>query len=109
MFADASYRFQMPSTTHRTDAFPDLDRDRRFIPLGVKEPRGLTPGQIRRYNEAGHLFPIDIFSPAEIAEIRAYIDDLLPGALAAGWDNYQVVNWHKCFRGIWDIVPGCHP
>ena len=21
-----------------------------------------------------------------------------------GWSNYQVVNWHKCCRGIWDIV-----
>ena len=39
-----------------------------------------------------------------IAEIRAYIDDLLRRALAAGWDNYQVVNWHKHRRGLWDIV-----
>ena len=46
----------------------------------------------RRYNEVGHLFPIDIFSPGEIAEIRAYIDDLLPKALAAGWNSYEVVN-----------------
>ena len=90
--------------TQRTNAFPELDRDLRFIPLGVEEPLVLTPTQIRRYNEAGHLFPIDIFSPTEIAEIRAYIDDLLPRALAAGWDNYQVVNWHKHCRGIWDIV-----
>ena len=90
--------------TQRTNAFPELDRDLRFIPLGVNDPRVLTPTQIHRYNEAGHLFPIDIFSPAEIAESRAYIDDLLPRALAAGWDNYQVVNWHKHCRGIWDIV-----
>ena len=27
-----------------------------------------------------------------------------PRALAAGWDNYQVVNWHKHCRGIWGIV-----
>ena len=90
--------------TQHTNAFPDLDRDLRFIPLGVEEPRTLTPAQVRRYNEVGHLFPIDIFSPAEIAEIRAYIDDLLPKALAAGWNSYEVVNWHKCCRGIWDIV-----
>ena len=91
-------------TTQRTNAFLDLDRDLRFIPLGVEEPRVLSPGQIRRYNELGHLFPINIFSPTEIAEIRAHIDDLLPRALAAGWDNYQVVNWHKHCQGIWDIV-----
>ena len=57
--------------TQHTNAFPEFDRELRFIPLGVEEPRGLTPAQIRRYNEAGHLFPIDIFSPAEIAETRA--------------------------------------
>ncbi|MYI07506.1 MAG: phytanoyl-CoA dioxygenase family protein, partial [Gemmatimonadetes bacterium] len=68
--------------SHQTNAFPDLDRDLRFIPLGVEEPRTLTPTQVGRYNEVGHLFPIDIFSPTEIAEIRAYIDDLLPKALA---------------------------
>ena len=64
--------------TQRTNAFPELDRDLRFIPLGIEKPRVLTHEQIRRYNEAGHLFPIDIFSRGEIAEIRAYIDDLLP-------------------------------
>ena len=87
-----------------TNAFPELQRDLRFIPLGVDEPQVLTPTQISRYNDRGHLFPIDIFSPAEIAEIRAYIDDLLPKAMAAGWSNYDVVNWHKTCRGIWDIV-----
>ena len=78
--------------TQRTNAFPELERDLRFIPLGVEEPRCLSVEQIRRYNDKGHLFPIDIFSPVEIAEIRAYIDDLLPRALEAGWSSYQVVN-----------------
>ena len=31
------------------NAFPDLYRDLRFIPLGVNEPLVLAPGQIRRY------------------------------------------------------------
>ena len=87
-----------------TNAFPELDRDLRFTPLGVDEPQVLTGEQIRRYNAVGHLFPIDIFSPAEIAEIRGYINDLLPKAMAAGWSNYEVVNWHKHCGGIWDIV-----
>ncbi len=78
--------------TQHTNAFPDLDRVLRFIPLGVEEPRVLAPAQVRRYNEVGHLFPIDIFSPTEIAEIRAYIDDLSAKALAAGWNSYEVVN-----------------
>ena len=87
-----------------TNAFPELQRDLRFIPLGVDEPQVLSAEQIRRYNDRGHIFPIDIFSASEIAEIRAYIDDLLPKAMAAGWGNYDVVNWHKHCRGIWDIA-----
>ena len=87
-----------------TNAFPELQRDLRFVPLGRDDPQVLTREQIDRYNADGFLFPIDIFSPTEIAEIRAYIDDLLPKALAAGWDNYDVVNWHKHCRGIWDLI-----
>ena len=87
-----------------TNAFPELQRDLRFVPLGVDDPKVLTPAQIDRYNTDGFLFPIDIFSSTEIAEIRAYIDDLVPKALAAGWDNYDVVNWHKHCRGIWDLI-----
>ena len=87
-----------------TNAFPELQRDLRFVPLGVDEPKVLTPEQIDRYNTDGFLFPIDIFSATEMAEIRAYIDDLVPKALAAGWGNYDVVNWHKTCRGIWDLI-----
>ncbi|MXV91418.1 MAG: hypothetical protein F4004_12195, partial [Acidimicrobiia bacterium] len=87
-----------------TNAFPELQRDLRFVPLGRDDPQVLTPEQIDRYNADGFLFPIDIFSSDEIAEIRAYIDDLVPKALAAGWGNYDVVNWHKHCRGIWDLI-----
>ncbi len=90
--------------TQHTNAFPGLDRDLRFIPLGVDEPRHLTGDQIRRYNDKGHLFPIDIFSQAEITEISDYFDDLLPKALDAGWSSYELANWHKHCRGVWDIV-----
>ncbi|MCY3661646.1 MAG: phytanoyl-CoA dioxygenase family protein [bacterium] len=86
------------------NAFPELQRDLRFVPLGVDDPQVLTAEQIDRYNADGFLFPIDIFSAEEIAGIRAYIDDLVPRALAAGWGNYDVVNWHKHCRGIWDII-----
>ncbi len=87
-----------------TNSFPELQRDLRFIPLGCDDPKVLTPTQIDRYNADGFLSPIDIFSTNEIAAIRTYIDDLVGKALDAGWGNYEVVNWHKTCRGIWDIV-----
>lgn len=86
------------------DAYPELQRELKFFPLGVEEPRCLTAEQIEHYNACGYLSPIDIFSGAEIARIRAYFDDLLDKALAAGWDSYEMTNWHKHCRGVWDIV-----
>ena len=43
----------------------------------------------------------------EIAEIRAYFDELLPKALAEGWNSYELTNWHMHCRGVWDLVT--HP
>lgn len=90
--------------TTRSDAFPELERDRRFFPLGVGSPRTLTPDQIAQYNAQGYVFPIDVFSATEITAIRAYFDDLLAKAAAAGWGSYELTNWHKSCRGVWDIV-----
>ena len=90
--------------TQRTDAFPELQRDLRFFPLGVDEPRILTGEQVQQYNDKGYVFPIDIFSPTEIESIRSYFDNLLPKALQAGWNSYELTNWHKHCQGVWDIV-----
>jgi ectoine hydroxylase-related dioxygenase (phytanoyl-CoA dioxygenase family) len=86
------------------DAYPELQRDLRFFPLGVENPDLLTRAQIQHYNEKGYIAPIDLFDADEIAAIRAYFDELLPKAMAAGWNNYEITNWHKHCRGVWDIV-----
>ena len=57
------------------DAFPELDRVKKFFPLGVENPQLLTKVQIDRYNDQGYFFPCDIFNAKEIAEIRAYFLD----------------------------------
>ena len=95
------------TATARTDAYPDLDRDLRFFPLGVDEPKVLTRADIGRYNAQGFLFPFDVFDAGEIAAIRADFDDLLARALDAGWDSYDMTNWHKTCRLVWDLVT--HP
>ena len=91
----------------RTDAYPDLDRDLRFVPLGVDEPKVLTRADIDRYNAKGFLFPFDVFDADEIGAIRMDFDDLLERALDAGWDSYEMTNWHKTCRVVWDLVT--HP
>ena len=90
--------------TQRTDAFPELQRDLRFFPLGVDDPVHLTTGQIEQYNDKGYVLPIDIFSSSEIESIRDYFDELLPKATEAGWNSYELTNWHKHCQGVWDIV-----
>ena len=86
------------------DAYPELARDLNFYPLGVKNPTVLSPVQIDRYNDHGYLFPIQVFDDREIIEIREYFDALLPQALAAGWNSYEMINWHKTCRGVYDVV-----
>ena len=88
----------------RTNAYPDLERDLQFHPLGVKEPIILNRSQIDRYNTKGYLYPFKIFSESEIIPIRKYFDDLFDKALLAGWNSYEIINWHKHCRGIYDIV-----
>lgn len=88
----------------RRNAFPELDRELQFFPLGVESPQYLSTAQIAHYNARGYITPIDVFSDAEISTIRSYFDELLPKALAAGWNSYEIVNWHKHCRGVWDIV-----
>ena len=90
--------------TTQTDAFPELDRDRRFFSLGVAEPTTLSLEQINQFNEKGYIFPLDVFSPDEIAIHRRYFDDLLEKAVAAGWNSYQINGWHKTCAGLYDLV-----
>jgi ectoine hydroxylase-related dioxygenase (phytanoyl-CoA dioxygenase family) len=78
---------------------------KKFFPLGVENTQLLTKAQIDQYNDQGYLFPFDIFSAEEITEIRAYFfDDLLPKAMAAGWNSYEITNWHKHCRSVYDLV-----
>ena len=81
--------------TEHLDAYPELERDLKFYPLGVKNPTVLSLGQIDSYNEQGYLFPIRVFNDCQIIGIRKYFDALLPRALAAGWNSYEMINWHK--------------
>ena len=91
-------------TMQRTDAFPELDRELRFFPLGVGNPRCLTKAQIDHYNEKGFLSPIDVLDESEVGVVREYVDELLEKALAAGWSSNELTNWHKHCLGVYDLV-----
>jgi|TARA_B100000809_G_C15105214_1_gene518454 ectoine hydroxylase-related dioxygenase (phytanoyl-CoA dioxygenase family) len=88
----------------KTNAYPNLQRDLQFFPLGVEEPVVLTSDQINSYNKDGFLYPIKIFNQPEVIFIREYFDDLLDKALSSGWNSYEIMNWHKHCKGIYEIL-----
>ena len=64
----------------------------------------MAPGQVDRYHADGYRFALPGVADRELIEIREYFDALLPRALAAGWNSYEMINWHKTCRGVYDVV-----
>ena len=89
------------------EAFPDLDRVKRFFPLGVDNPATLTGEQVARFNREGFLSPLDVFSDEEIRVHRDFFDRCLAEAAARGWNSYSINGWHARLRTLWDLV--CEP
>ena len=54
--------------------------------------------------KTGFISPLDVFSEAEIAEHRAYFNQLMEKALAAGMNSYSINGWHTTCPGLHDLV-----
>jgi len=93
-----------PSFVPTTDELSHLERDIRFHPSTTKNPAALTPEQIAAFNRDGYLTKIRIFKEDEIAEIRAYFDELLARTLAAGGDSYSIATAHLRYGRVYDIL-----
>lgn len=81
-----------------------IERDLKFYPSTVTEPKVLTKEQIAAYNRDGFVQPVRIFSPEEMAEIRGYFDDLLAKVVASGGDSYSISSAHLKYGKVWDIL-----
>lgn len=86
------------------DELASIERDLRFYPAATTHPRKLTLQQVEAYNRDGYIAPLDIYSPAEIAEIRDYFDRLLARVLAAGGDSYSISSAHLKYGRVYDIL-----
>ena len=86
------------------DAVEQMPRDLRFHPCTNDSPRALLRAQIEQFNRDGYLRSIRIFSPAEIADIRAYFDRLLERVLAAGGDSYSISTAHLKYGRVYDLL-----
>lgn len=76
--------------------------DLGFRPVANAAPKCLSPAQIDHYNARGFIQPIDVFSEAEMTEIRAYIDGLMTDLGEEG--AYGINCYQARLSGLWDIA-----
>jgi non-haem Fe2+, alpha-ketoglutarate-dependent halogenase len=93
-----------PKFVPTADELSTMERDLRFHPAAVSNPRTLTREQVTAFNRDGYVKGIRIFSEAEIAGIRTYFDDLLARTLAAGGDSYSISTAHLRYGRVYDLL-----
>lgn len=86
------------------DDLTSIPRELRFVPVENAAPETLTPAQIAHYNAQGYIRPVTVFGADEIADLRAYFDDLLARTLASGGDAYSITTAHKKYGRVYDIL-----
>ena len=96
-----------PKFIPTTEELSGLQRDLRFHPSTVKDPRTLTREQVAAFNRDGYLKGIRIFSESEITDIREYFDRLLARTLAEGGDSYSISTAHLRYGRVYDLLT--HP
>ncbi len=84
-----------------------MERDLTFHPSPVTYPQALSREQVEGYNTNGYVAPIRIFDDAEMADIRAYFDQLLEDVMAAGGDSYSISSAHLRHGRVYDLLT--HP
>ena len=89
------------------DELDEFNRDLRFHPSLVTDPKRLTTDQVAQYNEKGYLTGISLFNQTEANANRAYFDSLLERAFAAGQDSYSISTAHRKYRGVFEMAT--HP
>ncbi len=81
-----------------------LNRDLHFYPTINPSPKVLTAAQVEGFNTRGYVTPVQIYSPEEITQIRAYFDDLLARVVAAGGNSYSISSAHMKYGPVHDIM-----
>lgn len=86
------------------DDLQQVARDLSFHPCANAAPQALTREQIEHYNRDGYILPLRIFSESEVADLRAYFDDLLAKYVAEGKDSYSISSAHLRHGRVWDVL-----
>jgi ectoine hydroxylase-related dioxygenase (phytanoyl-CoA dioxygenase family) len=84
-----------------------MERDLRFHPSTVPNPRVLTREQVEAFNREGYLKGLRVFSREEMAQHRGYFDALLARVLAEGGSSYSISTAHLKYGKVYDLLT--HP
>lgn len=87
-----------------TEQIEQLQRDLRFHPATVTDPKILSGDQIEHFNREGYVRPIPVFDADEMVDIRIYFDDLLQQTIAAGGDSYSISTAHMKHGKVYDLL-----
>jgi non-heme Fe2+,alpha-ketoglutarate-dependent halogenase len=94
----------MPPFIPKAEELRQVERDLRFHPSTVTDPRTLTREQVAAFNRDGYLKPLRIFDGQAIGTIRSYFDDLLAQTLAAGGNSYSISTAHLRYGRVYDLL-----
>lgn len=86
------------------DALDEMPRDLQFHPAASSSPQKLTADQVQHYNQHGYIKPLEVYSSAEIVEIRDYFDKLLADTISQGGDSYSISTAHMKHGGVYDML-----
>jgi ectoine hydroxylase-related dioxygenase (phytanoyl-CoA dioxygenase family) len=84
-----------------------VERDLRFRPSPVTDPKTLTREQVEAFNRDGFLKGLRVFDDAEMAEHRRYFDGLLDRVIAAAGTSYSISTAHLKYGPVYDLLT--HP
>src|SRR5260370_15884743 len=93
-----------PKFIPTAEELSQVQRDLRFHPSAVENPKRLTVEQVSAFNRDGYLKGMRIFSEDEMAGIRGYFDQLLARTLAAGGDSYSISTAHLRHGRVYDLL-----
>lgn len=81
-----------------------MQRDLRFYPSQVTDPKVLSREQISQFNHDGYVRGLRVFDTEGTARNRQYFDALLAKVLAAGGDSYSISTAHLKYGYVYDLI-----
>lgn len=81
-----------------------MQRDLRFYPSQVTDPKVLRHEQVAQFNRDGYVRGLRVFDTEGTVRNRQYFDSLLAKVLAAGGNSYSISTAHLKYGYVYDLI-----